>query len=430
VVPVVADGELWGFLGFDDCTGTLPWSQGEHAILNTLASSLGAALSRNKNEESLRIAKNKAEESDRLKTKFLQNISHEIRTPMNAISGFVGFMKDPEVDSDEKEVFMDIIEKSVQQLLSTINNIVEISIIDAGLQSPSQLDFGIADMMNQIIDEHEKQAHRKHIDLKINYRLPETIQSIITDPKYLQSILYNLTDNAIKYTKSGGVELGVYLHDNDIVFYVQDTGIGIAENQLDIIFQRFEHGEGHKEKAREGSGLGLAVAKAYVQALGGKIWVQSELGVGSTFYVKIPFVTLSKAIGKTPWPEHEEPLIIPEKTILIVEDQIINYYVLELMLRENKCKVLLAKSGEEAVSITKSNDNISLILMDVKMGGIDGYQATRLIRQFNTTVPIIAQTAHVYTQDKEKAINSGCDDFIAKPIHRGILQRMLRRYLI
>ncbi len=430
VVPVQVDGQFWGFLGFDDCNGKSQWTEGDHAILETLAASLGAALSRSINEENLRISRDKAQESVRLKTAFLQNISHEIRTPMNAIFGFIGFLDDPEIDEDEKRMFIDLIARSSKRLLNTINNIVEISKIDAGIIQVSRRDCNVDDLMIEVFEDFMSSPIKKDIAIKLQADIIPEKAFVSTDFILLNTILLNLLDNAVKFTESGTITIGSYLERQSMIFFVKDTGLGIHESQHQIIFDRFIQGTLQSKQTNDGAGLGLAICKAYAEALGGRIWVESELNKGSVFYLQVPYIPIRT---HQPIPDREvviNPAFSSDSTILVVEDELINYHVLELMLKEHKFNLLHADCGETAISMVKKNQDISLVLMDIKMSDIDGYEATSRIRQFNKTIPIIAQTAYVSSEDREKALISGCNDFIPKPIQKEILLKMIRKYLI
>jgi signal transduction histidine kinase len=382
-----------------------------------------------KNEE-LILSIKKAEESDHLKTVFLQNMSHEIRTPLNVTLGYLDLLNDKELNEESRKKYIDIIHRSGQRLLSTLNNIIEISKIEANQLDVNEAEVDIQNMMEFYCEFFNNQTQKKGVKINLAEHIKGEEAIIKTDKHLLDGILTNLLDNAVKFTKDGSIEIGNYIENDNIVFYVKDTGIGIPEHKQKIIFDSFIQAETKINRPYEGSGLGLSITKAYVEALKGKIWLESKTLKGSTFFFSIPYVKIEHdtSLGLK---ETEKPLELRSNfTILIAEDDELSFEYINRIINNKNITVVHAANGEEAVRIVRENANIALVLMDIKMPGIDGFEATQLIRLHNKTIPIIAQTAYALSGDKEKAISVGCNDYISKPISRSDLNRIIRKYLI
>jgi len=377
---------------------------------------------RKKLTNDLIAAKEKAEESDRLKTSFLHNISHEIRTPLNSIIGFSGFLTDPELPAEKRQYFSDIIIQSSSQLLSIISDIVSIATIEAGQEKITENEINLNAVLKQIQDNFSVKARLKNITLKNCISLQEHECLIITEEIKLVQVLTNILGNAIKFTKEGEINFGCEIIGNNLRFFIKDTGIGIPKNMHQLIFERFRQVESTTTRQFGGSGLGLSISKAYIELLGGTIWLESEPGVGSTFYFTIPY-------KKSPRNEQSNIPSLNElksenrrlKTIVVAEDEDSNFILLEEFLSELNIQIIRAVNGFDAVEICKSNKTIDLVLMDIKMPILDGYEATRQILKFKPKLPIIAQTAYFSEVDKNKALECGCTDFVSKPINQSVL---------
>ncbi|MGE0021915.1 MAG: response regulator [Draconibacterium sp.] len=372
-------------------------------------------------EDKLIEAKEKAEESDNLKTAFLHNISHEIRTPLNAIVGFSGLLSDPETDAEKRKHFIDIILQSSDQLLLIIADIVDIATIEAGQVKIIEKEIELNSMLKLLFDQFLLKANKQNITLALNSFLPDTEIRIIADETKLSQILSNLISNALKFTKQGNVNFGYQIKEDEIEFVVEDTGIGIPATMHNEIFKRFRQVESTTARQFGGSGLGLSISKAYVEMLGGKIWLDSDLGKGSTFYFTIPYKRAQKTVSSDKSITGSGNRIKQQKTLLVAEDEDSNFMLLEELLSGLNSNILRAVNGLEAVEICKSNRQIDLVLMDIKMPVMDGYEATRQIRNFLPVLPIIAQTAYTSEVDRNKALVCGCNDFISKPFKRDSL---------
>ncbi len=391
-------------------------------------------------EQQLIKARVHAEESDRLKSAFLANMSHEIRTPMNGILGFAELLKEPNLTGEQQHDYIEIIEKSGARMLNIINDIVDISKIESGQMKVLLKGTNVNEQMEFIYKLFNREVEQKGLHLSLKKSLSPSEAIIETDREKIFAILTNLIKNAIKYTDQGTIEFGCGPVETRLIaslppsvslqFYVKDTGIGIPGNRHEAIFERFIQADTLDKMARQGAGLGLAISKAYVEMLGGKIGVESEEGKGSTFYFTIPYHTEPKEEIVT---EHEALTPI-EKTqmkkvkILIVEDDEPSSQLISFVTRKFVDKIIYAQTGTEAVQTCFENPDIDLILMDIQMPEMDGYEATRKIRQFNTDVIIIAQTAYALSGDKEKAIDAGCNDYISKPIRREVILELMQKY--
>ncbi len=381
-------------------------------------------------EDELIIAKEHAEESDRLKSAFLANMSHEIRTPMNGVLGFAELLKEPKLSDEEQKKYISVIQRSGNRLLSIINDIVDISKIEAGQMENSLSEVNVNEKIQDTYNFFKHQTNQKGIHFSCKSPLPSAQSIIKTDNEKLYAILTNLVNNAIKFTNSGSIEFGYIKRDVFLEFYVKDTGIGISEANKDIIFERFRQGGKISSKTNEGTGLGLSISKAFVEMLGGKIWVESEEGQGSEFYFTIPYITEKQVENNNQniHPIEEESGQIKNLKILIAEDDETSDFLITSILNKNSHKLLHATTGNETIEVCRNHPNLDLVLMDIRMADMSGLETTRRIRQFNMNVIIIAQTADALTDDREKAISAGCNDYISKPIDKEKLKALIQKY--
>jgi PAS domain S-box-containing protein len=377
----------------------------------------------------LKEAKEKAEESNRLKSVFLQNISHEIRTPMNAIIGFISLLKNSPVDEKTRSQFYEIINMSGDRLLSTVNDLIDISQIETQQIKVNKSAVNISEILFNLVNVSAPLAAKKNNKITCTSKYMDTKTILYADKNLLDSIFSNLVGNAIKFTSNGTIEIGSRDKGNDIVFFVKDTGIGIPKKRLDAIFDRFVQADLTLSRPNEGSGLGLSIAKAYAQLLGGDVWVESEEGKGSTFFFNIPKDEINTEKPETNKPEITEKFVQQDSKILIAEDDEMSYLFLKTILNAKGIKTVYAKNGAEAVEMVRNDNEISLVLMDMKMPVMSGEEATRQIRTFNRNIPIIAQTAYAMPADRNKFLEIGCNDYISKPIEKDKLFRLLQNYM-
>jgi PAS domain S-box-containing protein len=383
---------------------------------------------RKENEQELIRAKEKAEEGDRLKTAFLHNISHEIRTPMNAIVGFSALLGEPDIDSQSRKSYIDVIMQSSNHLLSIITDIVDISNIEANLIKIVKSELNVNSTLKSLCGQFLPKANEKNIQLAWETIIPDSNALILTDRTKFTQILSNLVSNALKFTDKGSVKLSYCLKDNFLEFSVADTGIGIAPQFHEKIFDRFYQVQNGSSRLYEGTGLGLSISKAYVEMLGGKMWLSSQPDRGTTFSFTIPYERAVEAVVAAVTRKAPSGYVFSEKkVILIAEDVESNFKLIKYFLAGSNVEVIQAGNGKEAVEKFNSAAIVDLILMDIKMPVMDGYTAVRLIREKNNSVPIIAQTA--YADDREKAIECGCSGFISKPFDKKALFKVLSEFI-
>jgi hypothetical protein len=397
---------------------------------------VGLVLQKKIDEKALIKAKEKAEESDRLKSAFLANMSHEIRTPMNGILGFTTLLQQPNLTGEEQHEYIEIIQKSGDRMLNTVNDIIDISRIEAGQVELSLSDVNINEQLKFLHSFFKPEAEKNGTHLLFKNNTAEHDFSIKTDREKFNSILTNLIKNAIKFTSQGLIELGYHIKKDIgsskvVEFYVKDTGIGIPKDKQKAIFERFIQADIEDKRAFQGSGLGLAISKAYAEMMGGKIWVESKPEQGSVFYFTIPYVDeLEREVDLNDFVTADGNTDNFKKlNIVIAEDDITSEMFLKIIVKPIAEKVLVARTGTETVEVCRNNPDIDLILMDIQMPGINGYEATRQIREFNKDVIIIAQTAFALDGDSEKALVAGCNDHITKPINKDALFTKIKNLL-
>jgi signal transduction histidine kinase/ActR/RegA family two-component response regulator len=377
----------------------------------------------------------KAQESDRLKSAFLANLSHEIRTPMNGIIGFTHLLKSSEFNNNDQHEYIEIIEKSSERLLNLINDIVDLSKIEAGLLTYNSVQTDINEQVRYIHSLFRLEAKAKQITLSCFSALNDNEAIIETDPEKLYAVLSNLVKNALKFCDGGAIKFGYTKKAGYLEFSVKDSGIGIPADRQEAIFERFIQADVSDRRAAQGAGLGLSIAKAYVELLGGKIWLYSVEGKGSTFYFTIPYVpvsrheSLAKASVNRPL---EGGVSLPKDdkkiTILVAEDDEVSEKLLTIILADYADSLIRACNGLEALEIFKKHNEIDLIFMDIQMPGMNGLEATRCIREISKKVMIIAQTAFGMSGDREKALAAGCNDYISKPLRKEEIVAILRKY--
>ncbi|MUP37490.1 ATP-binding protein [Labilibaculum euxinus] len=375
-------------------------------------------------------AKEKAEESDHLKSAFLANMSHEIRTPMNGIIGFADMLRRPDKTEAQSNTYINIIYKSSNQLLKIINDILDISKLDSGQTFIKETKC----FLNVILDELFAQFSKENsaddgIDFRVNKTLSDEETLVITEERKLRQILSNLLNNAFKFTSSGYIEYGYHLIDNNFLeFYVQDSGIGIQKEKQEIIFERFRQVEETFTRKYGGTGLGLAISKGFVELMGGKIRMETQEDKGTTFYFTIPYKPVgseAKIIKST----NKKNYKWDDKLILVVEDDETNFKYIEAALKPTKVKILHTISGNKAIELSLKNPTINLVLMDLRLPDINGLEATQSIKKMRDNLPIIAQTANAFREDRSKSIEAGCDDFIAKPFDEKKLLATINKHL-
>ena len=376
-------------------------------------------------EEELRVAKDKAEHLDRLKSAFLANMSHEIRTPLNAIVGFSRLMTIADNAEDEK-LYSDIINQNSEILLQLINDILDLAKIEAGTLEYIRYPMDLGELCRNVYEMHKDRVQTGVVLILDN---KDTSLIINEDQNRIMQVVTNLITNAIKFTFKGEIRFGFEVREEYIDFYVKDTGMGISEEKIKMIFERFVK----LNTFVQGTGLGLAICRVIVEKLGGEITAESKLNEGSTFRFTIPYKAGKKCpesekATKCPESGSTEPRkVLQRRTVLVAEDVDSNFLLLKTLLGK-RCNLLWAKNGEDAVNQFKEHQP-DLILMDIKMPHMDGLEATRLIRSYSKEVPIVALTAFAFESDKDRAIEAGCDDCLTKPVSQNALEKVLDKYV-
>lgn len=373
-------------------------------------------------EQKLNESKEKAIESDRLKTAFLTNFSHEIRTPMNAIVGLSELLINSKVPLSEKKGFTNTIQENSKILLSLIDDIIDISKIDAGLVELKESNCKLNQLLEGLYEEFQKniqQTDKLYLRLVLKKAISQSDFLIVTDESRLKQVLSNLLGNAIKFTDSGRVEFGYVIKDeNNILFFVKDSGLGISESKLDTVFERFQSVDDTLTRNHRGTGLGLAISKSIIELMSGKIWVRSIPNQGSTFFFTLPFKTpaidaeLIAGLSKLS-AIHE----LEGKTILVADEINANFLLIEAGFKKTNASVLWARHGKDAVDIVRKNKNIDLIIMDVELPVISGFEALVEIKRLNNDLPVIMQSTFSLPGHIEKCIQAGCDGYILKPVN-------------
>lgn len=373
-------------------------------------------------EQELRTAKEKAEESDRLKTSFLNNMSHEIRTPLNGIVGFAELLCDDDLEVNERRSYYSYIERNSRDLTEIISKVVLLSQLESGME---KLMLEIADgrkIMAEVFNEFAQLYASPQLRFQFHFLLSDDETKLVVDKCKIREIAFQLMENACKFTERGMITLKLARADDKLRISVSDTGIGIPEEHLNVIFERFRKLEGESSKLYRGNGLGLSIVKAYVRLWGGQIAVNSKPGAGSEFVVELPYIQADLGNfyeqGSVPAPEKIH-------NILIVEDEEDNLDYLKLVFRNTKARLFFARNGEEAVEVCMKNPQIHLVLMDLKMPVMDGFEATRIIKKMSPPSVVIAQSAYAFDEDRKKAMDAGCTDFIVKPLTKNKIGQII-----
>lgn len=380
----------------------------------------------------LKIAKEKAEESDRLKSAFLSNMSHEIRTPMNAILGFSDLLIKATLTEKKKQEYIEIINSSGNQLLSLINDIIDISKIESNqITIDTSTLLNINDVFKHLLVIHGAKAKNNNIQLDYHIDLFPSQYLVFLDEIRLRQILVNLIGNALKFTPGGYIRYGVSLVDSELLFTVEDSGIGIEPKLQSVIFERFRQADGSTTRDYGGTGLGLAISKALVELMGGKIWLNSMPGKGTTFFFTLPFATHTSAI-----PDKEETSLIEvnnpawhNSTILLVEDEEVNILFIQEILQPTGVNLLVARNASQTYEKIKASEKIDIVLLDIKIPEVDGYKIIKVLKKNHPRLPVIAQTAYALAEERKKILDSGFDDYISKPISKSSLFGIIARYL-
>ncbi len=378
-------------------------------------------------EDALKVAVVNAESSNRLITAFMHNISHEVRTPLNGILGFSSLIIQPDYSEEEKAYYFSLIKSSSDRLLNTITNYMDISLIASGNLEVKFAPFDLHKVLVQLFNQYKPICANKKIALKLE--LPEITEHKIlnADEELFQKAFSHLLDNAVKFTSKGFISFGYKSHPHLFEFFIKDTGVGIGEESITLIFESFKQEEALPHRGYEGSGLGLSIARGIVGLFGGDMRVESKKGFGSTFYFTIHHKG-NKLDQELPLQTRDEIAIQRSPLILIAEDDESNLLFIETVLQSIGVPVLIANNGKDAVDLCRQHGEITLVLMDIKMPVMDGLEATREIKSFRKELPVIALTAFAMNLDKTRSLDAGCDDYLSKPFSGDALFEKLRKY--
>ena len=432
-IPLFSEHTFLGFLGFDTYSRPIHW---EPQIVNSLRLSgqiLVNALSRKHTEQELNRALLQAKSSDKLKSAFLAGISHEVRTPMNHILGFIDLLSEDDISESDKKEFVGIMKKSGMDLLHLIDDVIELALIDSGQVELRRNPCDLSRFMESVMVEAEglkSFLRRTNVQLVLTMDKALDNQIILTDEYRLRQILKNLLSNALRYTPDGKVEVGFTLTAHDtIVFHVNDTGIGIQQDKQKVIFERFYRLNNGMMKIYSGAGLGLSISQGLAALFNSNITLHSQVGKGSSFSFSIPLVAYEAPLPVQPVDMNGSIMYDwSGKTALLVEDDPVNMRFLTVLLLKTNINLLHASDGLEAIDLVKTTP-VDIILMDMRLPVMDGYEATRQIKQLMPAIPVIAQTAHALREDKKNCLEAGCDEYMAKPIDKHRLYAMMARFL-
>jgi PAS domain S-box-containing protein len=432
----VGKGEVWkGELLNRKKNGQLYW---EHAIISPVKNEQGmitnfVAVKEDITEKKrlwseLVAAKEKAEESDRLKTAFLANISHEIRTPMNGILGFCELLKDPLLSGGKQEEYIELIHQSGRRLLGILNDLIDISKIETGNIAFQYAPASLNEIFHDLQMYFEPQVKMKGLFLHCSECLGPSDCLIETDRVRLVQIFSNLLQNALKYTFSGGIEFGCTRKNDHLECYVRDTGIGIPDHLKERIFERFLQGQHDMDGEQDGVGLGLSISKSLVELLGGTIRLESTPGKGCVFYFTLPYRQASPGKEKPVRRNGRPKRVARHLNVLVAEDDNINRLLLERVLGGKEMTVISTVDGSEAVREVRDNPDIDVVLMDIRMPVMNGYEALEAIKRIRPHLPVIAHTAFALPEDRQQALDAGFDAFLAKPVNIGELFSLLQQF--
>lgn len=379
-------------------------------------------------QDDLRRAKEKAEASNSLKTTFMKNLSHEIRTPLNGIFGFAQLISSGDYTPQENEEFAALLETSITRMTKTIDNTMELSMLMTGNMNRNDALFNLSSLMQEIFRSFRPEADKKNLGFSL-HSPADTNLMVITDRMMLKRIVEEITDNAFKFTDKGKITLDYKLENEVAHIVITDTGQGITPEYLPLIFEPFMQENVYAARPHNSPGLGLSIVHGIISLLGGHIKSESQPGKGTTISIRLPVRTTSKskettAIESDKWTQPDK---VP--VILIVEDEQINMMFIKRLLDKFKCKMLQAFSGDEALEMVKKHDAIDIVLMDIRMPGMDGFEAIKHIRKLKPNISIAAVTAYGGASDREACLAAGCLDYLAKPFTSKDLLSMLRRVI-
>ena len=385
--------------------------------------------------EELIKANIEAEASNRLKSSFLANISHEIRTPLNSVVGFSNLLLANDLTNEVKEEYIEHINYNSEKLLQIIGDIIDLSRLESSQIEITYEETSVNGIVNEVIEEARQVIRRneKSIILNVKNEFEQNGDLIFTDRVWLKRVLNHLMDNAVKFTLEGSIELSYSLENDNLIFRIRDTGIGINKENLGHIFEEFRQEVNGHHRPFEGLGVGLTLAKEVVERMGGKIYVQSEKGVGSEFSFSIPYRPAGGSTRIKPKTfTHDEPYLSVDwstKKCLLVDDNKDVLIYLKRILQDTGVTIFTARSGTEALEVIKNTPDLDVVLLDMQMPEMNGIEATKEIRKISKNLPIIAQTAYIFEDDKDIILEAGCDACLIKPIRKDHLFSVMSGFI-
>jgi PAS domain S-box-containing protein len=384
--------------------------------------------------EELIKANIEAETSNRLKSSFLANISHEIRTPLNSVVGFSNLLLSNDITKEVKEEYIEHINHNSEKLLQIIGDIIDLSRLESSQIEITYEEASVHLIVNEVIEEARQLIRRneKSIILNLKDQFEDISDLIFTDKVWLKRVLSHLMDNAIKFTLDGSIEFSYFKENENLIFKVKDTGIGINKENLGRIFEEFRQEIDGHHRPFEGLGIGLTLAKEVVERMGGKIYVQSEKGIGSEFSFSIPYRPAGSTKGKLNRLMRDQvasPINWSSKKCLLVDDNKDVLIYINRILLDTGITVITARSGSEAIEIISNDPQIDVILLDMQMPEMNGIDATKQIRKIRKDLPIIAQTAFIFEDDKDIILEAGCDACLIKPIRKEHLLTVMASFI-
>jgi CheY-like chemotaxis protein len=382
--------------------------------------------------EELVQAKVEAETSNKLKSSFLANISHEIRTPLNSVIGFSNLLLENDLTQEVKEEYIEHINHNSEKLLQIIGDIIDLSRLESSQMEITYEEASVSEVINEVIEETRQSIKRneKPIILTVKNQFEDNGDLIFTDRIWLKRVLTHLMDNAVKFTLEGYVELSYKLENENVLFMIKDTGIGINKENLGRIFEEFSQEINGHHRPFEGLGVGLTLAREVLERMGGKIYVTSEKGIGSEFSFTVPYRPAGTSKLKSRTPDlNAVPTNWSSKKCLLVDDNKDVLIYLNRILLDTGINILTARSGPEAIDIIKNNNDIDVVLLDMQMPEMNGIEATREIRKIRKELPIIAQTAFIFENDKDIILEAGCDACLIKPIRKEHLLTVIAGFI-
>jgi signal transduction histidine kinase/CheY-like chemotaxis protein len=431
-VPLRSESSVIGALVVQDYENRNAFTIDDLELLIFISNQIRISIERKKAEIELLKAKERAIQSDKLKTSFLTNMSHEVRTPMNAIIGFSTLLSDIDISKEETEEYIGLINSNAGLLLKIIDNIIEVARLEAGEITLEPKYFGVNGLLLELLEDFEnKNLHKSDVSINISSAGSDEEYMLFKDQVRLKQLLSILIGNGLKFTEEGSVDFGYKLNKtNQIEFFVQDTGIGIPLSQQKNIFEPFRQADNSLTRRFGGAGIGLTIVKHLVNLMNGQIILESQENKGSLFRIILPIVKPSPEMVNGVKIKARPHLDLSGKHILVVEDVESNYQYIVAVLKSSQVSIHWITDGNAAVDFCLNYPDINMVFMDINLPGIDGYEATRRIKSERPNLPIVALTAYAMAGEKERCLTAGCDEYLSKPISPKDLLAVVKKFMV